>query len=370
MNPTSGDPRGDTAGATPAEERPDRVANARIRSLARRGQWDEIEEILAAWPHERPSTWMSIGSDARFARAREAVGSPPWAPASDLVVFTHLPFCAGTSVASALSASFGVEGFEIPRRHGLPAIERYLTSSRAERTGIRYLHHHHPYPLDHPGRGVRRVVVLRDPAGQMLSGYRKRMESPKIVKTRRMKKSTTFENAVDHHERNGLVDLQVRELAAHHPALAARYAQHYGSPRPQRRIPLVGRRSRRRQPAGQAPFVSISHEEDLFCWTATSDIAGAELLDMAREVVTDSGDAVILTEHFETGYHLALASLGARAAPRPPHRGKSKAPRAEVDPSLMDRIRSMSPLDVALHREVTAGFEARWAAVLRADAGS
>jgi hypothetical protein len=360
---------GPTADA-PGEERPDRLANAHIQALARRGQWDEIEEVLATWPHERASSWMSIGSDKGFAWAREALGSPLWAPMSDLVVFTHLPFCGGTSVASALSASFGVEGFEIPRRHGLPAIERFLTASRAERAAMRYLHHHHPYPLCHPGRQVRRVVVLRDPAGQMLSGYRKRMESPKIVKTRRMKTSTTFEEAVDHHERNGLVDLQVRELAAHHEAMAPRYERRYGSPRPRRALPLTGLWGRWRRSPGRAAFASISHEEDLFCWKATRGVPGPELLEMAREVVADCGDAVILTEHFALGYQVALASLGAQAAPRPPHRGRSKAPRTEVDPALMDRIRAMSPLDVTLHREVKERFETRWATALQGGHGS
>lgn len=324
---------------------------ARIRDLVRAQRWDEADTALGQWPLRKASGWMSASTDPEYAQVWTQVAPRP-VGAESLVVFTHLPFCAGSSVASALDACFGDHGYEIPRRHGLPAIEACLTTSDAERRRLRYVHHHHPFPIVHPHADVRRVVVLRDPAGQMLSGYRKRTENRKIVPTKGMAGQPTFADAVAYHERRRLVDLQVRELAAHHPALADRYRRHYGAIGSSRRwVP-------RRRPLGQ--LESIRFEDDLFCWAATADLTGDELLDLAREVVSSCGDAVIPTERFDFGYRVSMASLGLTVAPSPPNRGRSRAPREAVDPALVERIRQMSGLDTILHREVLDRFDRRW----------
>lgn len=345
-----------------------RGTNLAIRLLAQAERWDEARELVVAWPFERPCAWMSVDTDAAFALAHQQRRSGPMG-SHDLVVFAHLPFCGGTSLTTALTASFGPRTLDITRRHGLRTIQRYLRLSDERQKAIRYVHHHHPFPLDHRGRPVRRIVATRDPADQILSGYRKRRQDPTILPTRSLDEHTDLWAAVEHHERNGLVNLQVRELAAHHPALAGVYARHYPVRRQSwarlHRYRLAIGRKLHREPVSHR-FEAVKHEDALFCWAATARIPDAELLDMAREVVAGCGDSVIPTQLFDSAYRITMASLGRIVVLRPPHRGRSQTRDHDGDAALRDHVSAMSPLDVQLHGEVTRRVESGWPEITQA----
>jgi hypothetical protein len=318
-----------------------------IQALIRAGRHDE-----ALARYERHATVAGIGDTFHSTRGsgvvadayRDAVGS--FEPNDDLVVFYHLPFSGGTSMQDAIHSVIpSSQRFRIRRRIG-PTDIRAWNEVPADRT-IRFLHHHHPYPVDANGRTRRYVTVVRDPAGRVVSGYFKRRAQERIVLTRDMDDEPTIEEHVDYLHRNGFVNLQTRNLAILHGRFRKRI------PRRARKEWTLPTDDERYEDA--LPYIAATahlRDDDLF-ELATSFLASPEVL-AAGSVEQIDATALAVFAHWRLPLAPALPRLGG---------AKSREP---VPPGVLERLREHNALDVRLHAWVRGTFRRRYPALVEA----
>lgn len=253
-----------------------------------------------------------------------------------LPVFYHLPFCGGTSMISSLKQTVPWAAIiDIGRRFGLYQIERAQALGTDRTAGVRLVHLHHPFPLTVAGRELSFFTVLRDPVSQLSSGYYKRRESPNIVATKDTT-SASFAEHADYTIRNAMTNMLARQLVALHPDVAAHFRDHY-------RVP--------------GSFTTATTEEQMFWFTATSQLTDRDLLRLARETLDDRFHVVGTMSHLAASHLAGAASIGLPVVQQIGHRGRSGQPSDGPGQQLQARLRSANQVDQELFEEYTERFE-------------
>lgn len=272
----------------------------------------------------------------------------------DLFVFHHLPFTGGTSVQAALSLAYRKDCFfNIRRRSGLKNIRKFNELSDSEFAHIRYIHLHHPYPLETRGRRQACFTVLRDPVSYFLSGYYKRRNlGSKIIASRDMLiKGGGLPEAVEfarkHHLHNGLS----KQLAVLHPDFKKTFARFY-QPRRTLKDLVTGKDAR-------DPHLDyVAYEEDLFYPKATARLPDKDLQDLAIDVLDNFFCQPGVIKHLDASFLAAMARLGHEVSPRMPHRGAShRPPRESIAPEVKERIAELNQVDQAIYDRTLKAFE-------------
>ena len=195
---------------------------------------DVYDDVAATIPQVRKrvrTTSQRSEVGRAFAEALRNSG----APARDCVVFYHLPFTGGTSAGRMLRYVFASgERYNIRRGGGLRHLARYTRLPDDRLQDLRYVHQHHPYPLDPRGRRLTYFTMLREPVARFLSGYFKRHDNPRIVGGGEWREHTgpSVLDAVEHLAEFGPTDAQARQLAILHPTLRDAYRHEYRPSRP------------------------------------------------------------------------------------------------------------------------------------------
>lgn len=307
-----------------------------VNALALLGRYPAARDLLADLGRRFPglaeeyvSIWDDTAEGEQYARLTAA------APASKLPTFFHLPFCGGTSIIVSLKQALPWRArFEAGRRFGLYQLERALRLSPTDAASLRLVHLHHPFALQIPGRELDFFTVLRDPVSQLMSGYYKRRESTKIVRTR--DDSATFAEHADHTVRAGLTNQLARQLVVTHPELKAAYRRHF---------------------RGSGAFHTVGFEEDMFWLRATAEIKPGRLLTMARETLDERFGMVGSMRHLAASHLAAAARIGLPISRRIVHRGRSGRPASELSASATERLRDANWVDQTLFEDYTERFE-------------
>jgi hypothetical protein len=330
------------------QRRPDFVpaALSLIQIPIRERRFDDVvdvyDDVAATIPQVRKRV-RTTSQRSQVGRAfAEALRNSSSAPAHDCVVFYHLPFTGGTSAGRMLRYAFASgERYNIRRGSGLRHLARYARLPGDRLQDLRYVHQHHPYPLDPRGRRMTYFTMLREPVARFLSGYFKRRDNPGIVGGGEWREHDRprVHDAVDHLAEFGPTDAQARQLAILHPTLRDAYRRDY---RPSR----VSRR--------------ISFEDDLHYGHATAHLSADALLDIASDVLETTFLPPLVLEHMEAGYLSLFAQLGIPVMLRPPHLGASRSQSHYVDDATRDRIAALNPVDVELYRRAREQFLKRF----------
>ncbi len=281
----------------------------------------------------------------------------------NLLIFNHLPFTGGTSIQASLSLAFHKNRFfNIKRRSGLPMIHRLNALSDEEFAALKYIHLHHPYPINNRGIAFARITVLRDPVSYFLSGYFKRRNlGKKIIGSRDMVEGDGgFDSAIDIAEKYRMRNGLARQLAVLHPRFAPAYARHYAVRRSLKHIVL------KKEPKN--PHLQYCEfEEDLFYPKATAKLSDPAVYELAKEVLESDFCDPCVIKHLEAGFLASMARLGHHVSPRIPHRGASHQPPREAIPDeVKARLRNLNQIDQRLYDETTAEFERKHNALIEA----
>lgn len=344
-----------------------------LRSLISEGSPEvrRVHSVLASRVAHIEQNYVSIDGTSPLARAYAAeyeAARSTAGPVPPLLVFNHLPFTGGTSVQVALAHAYQKAVFyNIKRRSGLICIHKFNALSDKKVGALKYVHLHHPYPLDTRGIPAARITIMRDPVSYFLSGYFKRRNlGKKIIASRDMEiKNGGLPEAVEFARKHGLHDGLARQLAVLHPDFAASFAKRY---RPRRSILNALRGSL----ALLNPHLDyVKYEEDLFYPEATARLSASSLYDLAVDVLDNSFCEPGVIKHLEAGFLASMARLGHVVTPRMPHRGAShRPPRESIDQSVKDRIVELNPVDQKLYDRTLAAFEAKHSELIRAIAAT
>ena len=319
---------------------------------------ERVRKVFLQLSEKSPSisrSYLSVDSPGALGKAYAEIVSH-YAPlvSPDQLVFYHLPFTGGTSIQVALRLAFEKNvSFNIKRRSGLRNISRFESLTDKEVTPLRYIHLHHPYPLDTRAKAPVYFTVLRDPVSFFLSGYFKRRNlGSKIMPSRDMLiegggLSEAIEFAREHRLHNGLT----KQLAILHPSLRKSFAARYRTRRSFSEILL-----RRRPHNDRVEYVT--YEEDLFYPEATAGLSENDLLELATEVLVTRFDQAGVIKHLDASFFVAMARLGLEVSPRIPHYGASHGPaRESINPEIKDRITDLNRIDQLLYNRSVDEFE-------------
>ncbi|MEO5715021.1 MAG: hypothetical protein ABIT37_16200 [Luteolibacter sp.] len=271
------------------------------------------------------------------------------------LIFYHLPFTGGTSIQAALRLAYEKDvSFNIKRRSGLMGITRFVNLPSEKRESLRYIHLHHPYPLDVSAPDSVYFTVMRDPVSYFLSGYFKRRNlGSKIMPSRDMLiEGGGLPEAVEFAREHGLHNGLTKQLAILHPSLRTRFNKHHRV-----RKNLADRIFKRTEKDRNVGYVT--YEEDLFYPKATKGIPENDLLDLATEVLRTRFEAPGVIKHLEAGFLVAMARAGMEVSPRIPHYGASHRPaRDTISSEIKNSIGELNRIDQLLYDRAVADFEA------------
>lgn len=316
----------------------------------------KIYAKLAAVDPEIGRRFLSIDDPNPVARAyAKAVMRFETEERPSMFVFYHLPFTGGTSLQCALSRAFPLAShFNIKRRSGLRLIHEFMTLSQENLKEIRYLHLHHPYPLDIRGVTFKYFTILRDPVSYFLSGYYKRRNlGNKIMPSRDMLVDKggleqSIEFAKKHHLHNGLT----RQLAVLHPRFKETFAQKYAANRRSLSRLITGRKPR------NPHLARVHYEEDLLYGTATADLSETDLLEIAEEVLETFFYPPGMLKYMDASFLTVMARLGMKVTPKIPHLGVSARPSLlSISQSIKDTLGELNQADQILYDRNLAAFE-------------
>ncbi len=300
-------------------------------------------------------TYLSLDSPGPLGKAYSETFSrinPSNSP--KLLVFYHLPFTGGTSIQVALRLAYEKDiSFNIKRRSGLEAITRFAELPSTRLSSLRYIHLHHPYPLELGPPDKVFFTVLRDPVSYFLSGYFKRRNlGNNIMPTRDIHiKDGGLPEAVEFAREHALHNGLTKHLAILHPSLKAKFTKHHRV-----RQSLADRIFKRT--AEDRNMGYVTYEEDLFYPKATAGIPDNDLLDLATEVLQTRFGAPGVIKHLEAGFLVAMARAGMQVSPRIPHHGASHGPAREtINPRIKSRIAELNQIDQLLYDRAVVDFE-------------
>ncbi len=311
-----------------------------VTALAALGRTAEAEQRMRLLEERFPGlrrAFVHGWDDDQLSRCYRALVQRSPARTGALPVFQHLPFCAGSSMQSALKHVVPPgRTLQISRRWGLVQLAQAGGLSRAEVDRLMMVHQHHPFPLDLAGRPLSHFTVLRDPVSQLRSGFFKRQARDTIIGTRDAG-SATFAAHAEYTLSHGLTNMSARMIVTTHPDLRARY---------------------RRRFARTGAYTMISHEEDMFWLRATRRLGESRLLQMCRETLDQNFCVVATMAHLAAGHLACSAAVGLPVAHVIEHRGRSGQPPHHGLDRLEARLREANAVDQQLYEEYTRRFEA------------
>ncbi|GAB5387493.1 MAG: hypothetical protein Alpg2KO_04610 [Alphaproteobacteria bacterium] len=302
-----------------------------------RAAYDRLLEKLP----ELREHFLSVDDDTALAKAYRAAWEQRNTDGTDLAVYYHLPFTGGTSFQRALNVVYPKrQRYNIKRRAGLVNMAKMARLGPGRMKALRYVHLHHPFPVDWRGREARYFTILRDPVSYFLSGHFKRRNRGQqaIMPDRSLLiEGGGLEEAVEFSAEHNLHDGLCRQLAILHPRFADSFAERYADP---------------------DSMIYTKFEDDLQYGPATADLSPDDLLDLANEVLSTQFWPAGVLSHMDASYYAIMAELGFPVIPRLPHAGISKRPpRDEIAESVKSRIAELNTADQALFDQHKATFE-------------